>query len=122
VALAHNEATGGAKGEQVAGLKHEAIAGNRQETVIGDKHASVEADWDVEVAGHAVLKASGDSSETIGESTYVLAQDECRWLAKRIKIATDKLSIFVNGKLAVRVEKSGKVQVLGRTITVDDSP
>ncbi|WP_240360231.1 type VI secretion system tip protein VgrG [Pyxidicoccus caerfyrddinensis] len=120
VALAHNAATGGAKTEQVAGLKHEAIAGSRQETVIGDKQLRVGGeDW-VEVDGSASLSVGKDWKLQTGEGLHLRIDGTQSVQARSLILDADALSIAVNGRVALQVEKSGRVRLFGRNITVEE--
>jgi type VI secretion system secreted protein VgrG len=119
VGLAKNDAVGGLKSVQVMGLFHEAIAGSRQEIVAKDKEARVGGHFHSEVGGGMSATFGKDSTEHIGGKSQLQVEDSATWLARCFEFKADKLSVIVNGKLAIRIEKSGKVQFFGSSVTLE---
>ncbi|WP_240359202.1 type VI secretion system tip protein VgrG [Pyxidicoccus trucidator] len=120
VALACNEATGGAKTEQVGGLKAVDVVGFQQETVAGDKQLQVGGnDW-VEGDGSATLTIGEDWEVHADEGMHLRIDGAQSLQAKSFELKAEKLTIVVNDRVALQVEQSGRVQLFGRTILVEE--
>jgi type VI secretion system secreted protein VgrG len=121
VGLALNEAVGGLKSVAVGGEWIVGIEGSRQEMVAGDKFMQVTGNcWD-EVECAARLSTGKDMEDEVGNASYLLVDGEASFRASAMELKADAVSIIVDGKLAIRMEKSGKVQLMGNRITFDES-
>jgi type VI secretion system secreted protein VgrG len=121
VTLATTEAVGGLKSVEVGGASLEYVLGSRQEVISKDKETKVGGDFQTEVNEGVTLAVGKDLKETLGKTSQTGVKEETAWLAKSFDVKADKFSIIVNGKLALQIEKSGKVQLFGAAITLEGS-
>ncbi|MCP3145262.1 type VI secretion system Vgr family protein [Pyxidicoccus xibeiensis] len=119
VGLAYNEATGGLRSTEVGGLHTEFVLGSKQLTVSKDTLLKAGGDSQTEVAKGMTLTVGKDLTEQVGRDSHLEIKDGLAWLAKTFDVKADTLSIIVGGKVYLRVEKSGKVQFFGKTITLE---
>ncbi|NTX52484.1 type VI secretion system tip protein VgrG [Myxococcus sp. CA039A] len=121
VALALNEATGGVKSLQVGGAHFENVIGHRSETVAEKTERKVGTDWKTEVKGGATVTVGRDLKEEVKGLFQIAVKEETTLMAKTYSLKSDKLSVIVNGNLALQVEKSGNVKLYAKTLTLDGS-
>ncbi|WP_420821758.1 bacteriophage T4 gp5 trimerisation domain-containing protein, partial [Pyxidicoccus trucidator] len=121
VALALNEATGGARGLEIGALHSEWVGMSRQETVAKDKQAKVNGDWQADVGAGVSITIGKDLKEDVGSKTHLGVKEGAAWLANKFELKADALSLVVNDQLILRVEKSGKVQLNAKKLTLDGS-
>ncbi|WP_244237071.1 type VI secretion system Vgr family protein [Corallococcus llansteffanensis] len=119
VGLALNEAVGGMKSVEIAGLLAEAVAGSRQEVVAQDKQSRVASDDRTAVAGNVTRTTGKDWGEDIGRETQIEVKENSSWLARQFELKAELFQVIVNGQVAIRIEKSGRVQFFGKTLTLE---
>jgi type VI secretion system secreted protein VgrG len=121
VGLALNEAVGGLKSVEVGAAWLAGVEGSSQEIVAKDKSVQVGSNcWD-EAEGAASLSVGKDMKIEAGKKSYALVDGPAIWLARSFDFKADTISIVVNGKIAIRMDKSGRIQLMGSTITLDES-
>ncbi|ATB26794.1 type VI secretion system Vgr family protein [Melittangium boletus] len=120
VELDMNEAVGGLNSIEVGGTLKEHIDESRQEIIAGDKEIKVGGNFQSQVKEQASLTTGKDLNEEISGQSYAEAEDVAAVLAKSFALKADKFILVVNGKLAMQIEKSGKVQLFGNNITLED--
>ncbi|RKH61278.1 type VI secretion system Vgr family protein [Corallococcus llansteffanensis] len=121
VALVYNEATGGARLEEVGGLRSEYVVGSRQESVGGDRVAKVGGDFQTEVTGAMQLTVGKDLKDDVKGGAELKVKEGIAWLSKQFGLQADKMSLIVNGKLILSMEKGGGVKFFAKTLTLDGS-
>lgn len=121
VALAKNEAVGGLKSVEVGAALTEFVVGSRQEMVSKDKEAKVGLDFKTEVKGQVSETVGKDSKAESGARSQLTVKEATSKLAKEFQLKADKFSLVVNDKLILSMEKSGKVQLFAKTLTLDGS-
>ncbi|WP_434391097.1 type VI secretion system Vgr family protein [Melittangium boletus] len=118
VALAQNEAVGGIKTAQVGAASSETVVGSRQELVAQDKETKIGRHVQADIKGALSLSVGKDSKEDVGKNMSIHASEAAALLAKSFEVKVDTFSIIVDGKLALRIEKSGKVLIAGKNVTL----
>ncbi|WNG47798.1 type VI secretion system tip protein VgrG [Archangium minus] len=121
VALASNEAVGAAKTVQVAGVSTEYVEGSRQEMIAKDKDVKVKGDHQSEIAGALSRVTGKDVKEDVKKKSELGVTEATSWLAKTFELKADKFSLIVNEQLILSIEKSGKVQLYPKVLTLDGS-
>ncbi|MCP3141610.1 type VI secretion system Vgr family protein [Pyxidicoccus xibeiensis] len=119
VGLAFNESTGGVKTLEVGAALSELVEGARQEVVGKERQRKVGGEDAESVDGNRTLVVGKDLQEQVAARTEMTVKDAAAWLAKRFELKADTFTLTVNGKLALRIEKSGKVQLFGKTVTLE---
>ncbi|ATB37780.1 type IV secretion protein Rhs [Cystobacter fuscus] len=121
VALAFNEAVGGLKSEQIAGAHTEYVIGSRQEIVSKDSDLKVSKGYATEVKGQFNQTVGEDQKQDIGAESQLEVTEAVAWLAKTFSLQADKVSLIVNEKLILSIEKSGNVQLFAQSLTLEGS-
>ncbi|MFL5350012.1 MAG: hypothetical protein ACJ8AT_34985, partial [Hyalangium sp.] len=111
----------GTKAIQVGGMWLTSTEGSRQESIAADSSMRVGGNCWEEVEGTASITTNKDISINVGTYSRALIDGATTCLAKTFDLKADKFSIVVNGQVALRVEKSGNIQIFGKTITLDES-
>ncbi len=119
VGLAMNEAVGGLKSLQVGGALIQGVNESCQENIGKDKQARVGGHWQTEVKGQVSQSVGKDSQQEVGSHESLDAKEAAALQAKKFELKADTVSIVVNSKLAIRLEKSGKVEIFGSKISID---
>ncbi|MCP3141896.1 type VI secretion system tip protein TssI/VgrG [Pyxidicoccus xibeiensis] len=120
VGLAYNEATGGMRSMQVGGAHWAAVAGSRQESIAASARIKVGGNSWTEADASVSLVVGKDFKVESGAKSYEKADGEAVMMAKSFDVKADKFVIAVGGKVALQVEKSGKVQFFGKNITLKE--
>ncbi|MBZ4421601.1 type VI secretion system tip protein VgrG, partial [Myxococcus sp. RHST-1-4] len=120
VALACNEATGGAKAELVAGLKAEGVGGPRQETVSGDKQLHAGGDDWVDVDGCFTLAIGKDWKVQAGEGLHLRVDEVHSVHARSFNLNAERFTIAVNGRVILQLEEPGRARFFGRRLTIEE--
>ncbi len=122
VGLALNEAVGGLKSVEIGGLHSEFVVGSRQEMITKDKESKVGGDFNTELKQGQLTETVGkDAKIDVGAKHELTVTEATAWLAKEFSLKADKFSLVVNDKLILSMEKSGKVQLFPKTLTIDGS-
>jgi type VI secretion system secreted protein VgrG len=118
VALAMNEAVGGLKSNEIGAAYVEHVEESRQEMISKDKQ--------MKTAGNSLMRVGGFASYVVGGHEEEVSRrymshvkGETAWLAKKINLNAEEFSVVVNGKLALRLDKSGRIQIFGKNVTLD---
>jgi type VI secretion system secreted protein VgrG len=116
-----NEGVGGVKAAQIGGAHVEIVGGAREETVRKNSVSRVGGDFDAEVKGSVTLTSGKDQEETVGGKFGLESKEPASFLAKSFKLEADTLTVVVGGNVALKMEKSGNIQILGSTVTIEGS-
>ncbi|QRK06821.1 type VI secretion system tip protein VgrG [Archangium violaceum] len=119
VALAFNEAVGGLESTQIGAAYIEDIDGSRQEVIAKNKEVKVGRNFQAGIKGNVALTIGKDNKEDVGANLQFHVKEAAAWLARSFDVRADTFSIVVNGKLVLRIDKSGGVLLSGKTITLD---
>ncbi len=112
-------AVGGVKGEQVAGVRSERVEGSRDETVEKDRKLKVAGEDVVQTDKSLKITVGKDITEEVGKKAELGTPDKMSLSAKKMELKADKLNVVVGGKLLLTIEKSGKVKLFGKTLTLE---
>jgi len=121
VGLALTEAVGGLKSVQVGSAHTEYVLGSRQSDVAKDCQLIVSEDYQTEVIQGLSITLGKDLSESIGRDSHTQLATSTAWLAKTLEAKADKFSLIVGDHLILRAEKSGKLQLFAKTLTLEGS-
>ena len=128
VGAAMNKAVGGLFSGQVGGARVEVVGATRGEVVGKDSEAQVAGDFDEEVGGTVGLDTGKDQNEEVAGAVEIEVRKPVAWSAKEFKLEADKLSVVVDGKVALSIDTSGNVtfgannfSVEGNTLTLKGS-
>jgi type VI secretion system secreted protein VgrG len=121
VALALNEATGGARAVQIGAAHSELVVGSRQETVDKDKLTKVGTMFSSHVKKGVQQTTAKDVTEKVGANTGIGVVEATAWLAGKFELKAEKFNLVVNDKLILQVEKSGNTKLFANKLTLDGS-
>jgi type VI secretion system secreted protein VgrG len=116
-----NEAVGGVKAAQIGGVHVEVVGRDRQEAVGKDSVLRVGGDFEAEVKKGVTVDTAKDQKEDVGGNVGLEAKESASLFAKSFQLEADTLTVAVGGKVALKLEKSGKIQILGNTVTIEGS-
>jgi type VI secretion system secreted protein VgrG len=116
-----NYAVGGLFSGQVAGARVEVVGAAREETVDKDSAAQVGGDFETDVKGQVWLSTGTDHKDDVGGKLELETKEPAAWIAKEMKLEADKLSIVVDGKLALSLDNSGNLTFGVSSLSVDGS-
>ena len=119
VGMFFNEATGGVKTVEVGGFSDEQVLGHRHELVAGDKQTRVGADWQTDVTGMMTQTTAGDLRHEIQGKWLNEVKEPTAILAKQFELKADTFILGVGDHLILKLEKSGRVQLFARSLTLD---
>ncbi len=119
VALAATEAVGGLKSVEVGKDRYEYIKADREERVIKDSEAKVAGSFQTEVKGPVTVTVTKDWKDEVGRKTQFEVKDVSDWFTKVFELKADTFNVVVNGKLIIKVEKSGNIKFTPKTLTVE---
>jgi len=114
-----NKAVGGAFTGEVGGARVEIVGAARTERVGGDSRAKVGGDFVSDVTGMVSASTGKDLREEISGATEVEATEPVSGIAGTLTLEAAGLSLVVNGKVALRMDGSGTIQLAGSSVTVD---
>jgi type VI secretion system secreted protein VgrG len=118
VGIDHNTLVGGARLEEIGGFKGELVGLHREERVLGDKSSTVKGEVVEQVDGSATRVTDGDE-EQVAERIEITVVELAQLAAKRVSIEADTFTVVVGGNVMLKMEKSGRAQIFGKTIVVD---
>jgi type VI secretion system secreted protein VgrG len=122
VAGAVNVAVGGLHAIQVGGAAEELVGAMRELQVKGDSSAKAGGSHESTVKGGVTFETAGDQKEQVDGAAQAEAKKELGWEAKDIRLeAQSKLSVIVNGKLALAMDSGGNVTFGASAFEVDAS-
>ncbi|HLL55528.1 MAG TPA: type VI secretion system tip protein TssI/VgrG [Myxococcaceae bacterium] len=119
VGLTHSEAVGALKMETVGAAWVELVVGSRDESVSKDRATKVGGQDQTEVKGSKSAIVGKDQKDEVTKKSHTDVTAGVSVLAKTIGVKADKFSVVVDGKLALEFDKSGKIRILGKTITIE---
>jgi type VI secretion system secreted protein VgrG len=118
VGVDHNTLVGGARLEEVGGFKGEVVGLHREERLGGDKTLTVKGDVAEQVDGSVTRRTEGDE-EQVAERIELTVAELAQLAARGISIKADTFTVVVGGNVMLKMEKSGRAQLFGKTISVD---
>ncbi|KFE67594.1 type VI secretion system Vgr family protein [Hyalangium minutum] len=120
VGLGMAETTGGLKAVEVGAAMIELVGIRREESVGQNKQTLVGLDFESQCGGGMTQAAGQSLQENVGGKTSVSAKEGAGWLAKKFVLtAEDTFTLLVGGQLILKLEKSGAVTFMGKTLTID---
>jgi type VI secretion system secreted protein VgrG len=120
VGLAMAESTGGVKAVEVGAAMIELVAVQREESVGQNKQTQVGLDFESQCGGGMTQAAGQSLQESVDGKTSLSATEGAGWLAKKFSLtAEDTFTLLVGGQLILKLEKSGAVTFMGKTLSID---
>jgi len=116
---AFNEAVGGVKSSQVGGEAIVVVGAHSEERVAKNRESTTGGDAQSSVDGAVRTIVDGNVTDTVDGKVTFRAEDLFGGNMGEGLLQADKISIAVGGKLLLSLEKSGKLQFFGKTLTVD---
>jgi type VI secretion system secreted protein VgrG len=114
------ESVGIKKTAAVAGSREETFAGSHDEEVTKKSEAKVGGDFQIDVKGGVTIETGKDHQETVEGKLELETKNALAWRAKELKLEADKITIVVDGKVALKID-SDNVTFGAAAFTLDGS-
>jgi type VI secretion system secreted protein VgrG len=116
-----NYAVGGAATRQIGGAHVEVVGAARSEVVGGDAASDVGGDFAADVDGRVSSSVGQDENVDVSGKAGAEVKQAASISGKKITLEADELTVSVGGDVALKIDKSGNVTLLGKKILIDGS-
>jgi type VI secretion system secreted protein VgrG len=118
---AMTQAVGGLFSQTIGGARLEWVGLSRDERVGKNSQAAVSQDFAAQVTGQVLWVTAKDHEEQVDGKVEYEIKDGLAWQAKEFQLEADKLTIVVDGNVALQIDGSGNVTFGAAGFTLDAS-